>query len=377
MPFNTKSLFSLRSWLFYAEVLAVVSFIVLASLYIRRGSADSESPPLSQVGTFIEKADTLFEQQDLVDAALFYWQALDALETAEKEQEVSVSGVSQTSAEVRLHANLRIAEIYSQSNWLKDAKARLEYAARIQPNHTDVRLLRGKLIRDEGLDDEALAQATEEFLGVLENESGNAEAHYLLGILYQGSRQHEQAVEHYKKAIENDPELRDIASEKAPIGILGRLQLSRTYAKMLQGYQFLDREFTDKDLAEVTRLESASILVLEQALEKRPGMDEIVGDLVRLYFARASALEREDNEIRGYMNALQVYERIVELDPREVRAWDRMAEIYAGFLRDNEKALEMYRKVYEIEPHPTVLANIKSLEEDIAADEKDLEGETE
>ena len=129
-------------------------------------------------------------------------------------------------------------------------------------------------------------QATNEFLAVLESDPSNAEAHYLLGILYQGNRQLEQAVEYYKKAIESDPELQDIASEKAPIGILARLQLSRTYAKMLQGYQFLDREFTDEDLAEVTRLESESILLLEQAVEKRPEMDELVADLVRLYFAR-------------------------------------------------------------------------------------------
>ena len=83
---------------------------------------------------------------------------------------------------------------------------------------------------------------------------------------------------------------------------------------------------------------------------------------------RASALEREDIETRQYADALQVYERIVELDPQEVRAWERMGEIYTGFLGDKAAALEVYRKVYEIEPHPTVLANIKSLEEDIAAE---------
>lgn len=368
MSFNTKSLFSLRSWLFYAEVLAVIGFIVLAVLYIQRGSAELEAPPLSQAGTFIEKADTLFAEQDLVDAALFYWRALQALETTEKEQEVSVNGVSQTSAAVRLHANLRIAEIYSQSNWLKDAKARLAHAARIQPDHPDVRLLRGKLLRDEGLDDELLAQATEEFLAVLETDPSNAEAHYLLGVLYQGNRQYKQAVEHYKQAIDNDPEFQNITSEKAPIGILARLQLSRTYSKMLQAYRFLDREFTDEDLAEVSRLESEAILVLEQAYEKRPEMDEIVSDLVRLWLVRAEALGREDIETRGYANALQAYERIVELDPQEVRAWERMAEIYGSFLKDKVKALEMYRKVYEIEPHPTVLANVKSLEEEIAAE---------
>ena len=364
MPFNPKSLISLRSWLFYAEVLAVIVFVVLASFYIQRGTAESESPPLSQVGTFIEKADVLFKKQDLADAALYYWQALRALEAEEEVQKISINGASRTSAAVRLHANLHIAEIYLQSNWLKDAKARLEYAARIQPEHAGVRLLRGKLFRDEGLLDEA----TQEFLAVLKSTPNNAEAHYLLGVLYQGSKQFSHASEHYTKAIENDPAFLNIPSEKAPIGILARLQLSRTYTKMLQDYRFLDREFTEEDLAEVTRLESESILLLEQAHENMPEMNEVVDDLVRLLFVRASALEREDIETRQYVDALQVYEQIVELDPEEVRAWERMGEIYASFLGDKEAALEVYRKVYEIEPHPTVLANVKSLEEDIAAE---------
>ena len=373
MALNTQSLFSLRSWLIYAEVLAVVGFVVLAALYIRRGSADPESPPVSQVGAFIEKADTLFAQEDLVDAALLYWRAVQALETAEKEHVISIKGESRTSAAVSLHANLRIAEIYSRSSWAKDARARLEHAARIQPDHPNVRLLRGKFLSDEALNDALLAQATEEFLAVIENDPNNAEAHYRLGVLYQGNQQYKQAVEHYKQAIEGDPEFQNIASEKAPIGILARLQLSRTYAKMLQKYRFLDREFTDEDLAEVSRLESESILLLEQAVAERPGMDEIILDLVRLYNARAAALGREDIETRGYANALPIYERIVQLDPQDVRAWERMAEIYGSFLGDKAKALEMYRKVYEIESHPTVLANIKSLEEDIAAESESEE----
>ena len=377
MLFNAKSLFSLRNWLIYAEVLAVIGFIALAAFYIRRGSAESESPPLSEVGTFIEQADTHFAQQDLVDAALYYWRALQALETVENEHIISVNGVSQTAGAIGLHANLRISEIYSQSSWSIDARARLEHAARIQPDHVDVRLLRGKLLSNDTLDDELLAQATGEFLAVIENDPNNAEAHYRLGVLYHGNKQLEEAAVHYKKAIENDPEFREIASEKSPIGILARLQLSRASAKMLQNYRFLDREFTDEDLAEVTRLESESILLLEQALEKRPGLGEVVADLVRLLFARASALEREDIETRGYADALRVYERITELDPQEVRAWERMAEIYASFLGDKANALEMYRKVYEIESHPTVLANIKSLEEDLAAEAEDLEIEDE
>ncbi len=364
MPFNTKSLFSLRSWLFYAEVLAVIGFIVIASLYIRRGSAESEAASVTQIGGFIEKADVLFEKQDLADAALFYWQGLRALEASGADQRISINGAFQSSAEVRLHANLRISEIYSHSNWLKDAKARLEHAARIQPEHSGVRLLRGKLFRDEGF----LSEATEEFLAVLKQDPHHAETYYLLGVLYQGSKQYKSAAEFYSSAIENDPELRMISSEKAPIGILARLQLSRTYARMLQDYQFLDREFTNADLAEVTRLESEAIRLLEEAYEKAPEMNEVVDDLVRLLFARATALEREDFETRQYGNALRVYERIVELDPQEVRALERMGEIYASFLGDKAAALEIYRRVYEIEPHPTVLANVKSLEEDVAAE---------
>ena len=373
MLFNVKALFSLRHWLIYAEVLAVVGFIVLAAFYIRRGGAESEPPSLSGVADFIEQADTRFAQQDLTGAALYYWQALQALETVEKEHVISVNGGPQTAGAIGLHANLRIAEIYSQNSWSKDARARLEHAARIQPDHADVRLLRGRLLSDDVLDDVLLVQATEEFLAVIKSDPNNAEAHYRLGVLYHGNKQLEEAAVHYQKAIESDPKFRDVTSEESPIAILARLQLSRTYAKMLQNYRFLDREFTDEDLAEVTRLESESIRLLEQALEQRPEVDEVIADLVRLLHARATALGREDVETRGYANALPVYERIVQLDPQDVRAWEQMAEIYGSFLGDKAKALEMYRKVYEIEPHPTVLANIKSLEEDIAAESESEE----
>ena len=53
--------------------------------------------------------------------------------------------------------------------------------------------------------------------------------------------------------------------------------------------------------------------------------------------------------------------------------WNGRGEIYASFLGDKAAALEMYRRVYEIEPHPTVLANVKSLEEDVAAEMESVE----
>lgn len=353
-----KSLFSFDRWLLYTEIIAIIGFVVLAAFFTQRGGAEPKSPPLSQAETFITEADTYFDKQHLGRAVFLYWQALQAFET-EKTKENRAD---------RLHANLRIAEIYSQRSWLKDAKSRLDYAVYIQPNHEDVLLLSGKLFRDEG----ELKDATTQFLAVLEKNSHNAEAHYLLGVLYQGSRQYEAASRHYRAAIESDPEFAHVPSEKAPIGVLARLQLSRTYNKMFQSYRFLDRELTNEDIAEASRLETQSVLLLEEAVQQQPEMQEIVNDLIGLLYVRANALKREA-ATRPYADALEVYERIVELDPAEIQAWQEMGEIYAGFLGDKPKALEMYRKVYELEPHATFLAIIKSLEEEIAAENEPLE----
>ena len=355
---KNRSLFSFDRWLLYTEIIAIIGFIVLAAFFTRRGGAEPKSPPLSQAETFIAEADAYFDKQNLGKAVYLYWQALQAFET-EKTKENSGD---------RLHVNLRIAEIYSQSSWLKDAKSRLDYAAHIQPNHEDVLLLSGKLFRDEG----ALKDAAAQFLAVLEKNRHNAEAHYLLGVMYQGSKQYEAASKHYSAAIESDPKFIYIPSEKAPIGVLARLQLSRTYNKMLQRYRFLDRELTNEDMAEISRLEAQSILLLEESVQKQPEMQEIVNDLISLLYVRANALKREA-ATRPYADALEVYERIVELDPAEIQAWQEMAEIYESYLIDKPKALEMYRKVYELEPHATVLAIIKSLEEDVTAENEELE----
>ncbi len=352
-----KSFLLSRPYLFYLEVFVLIGFVALAALHIRRGGAQPE--PLSQQpDSLLAEADAHFDKQDLSPALRLYWQALQAF-VAEK---------SEANAPARLHANLRIAEIYSQSNWLKDAKARLEYAARIQPEHGAVRLLRGKLFRNEGL----LEEATEEFLAVVENNPNHAEAHYLLGVLYQGNRQFKQAAARYRRAIESDPNLQNVASEKAPIGILARLQLSRTYNRMLQSYITADRELTPEDFKEIARLETQAILRLEQALEKWPTLSEITDDLIRLLYVRAKALERE-GATRPYADALQVYERIVELDPEELGAWERMAEIYYSYLGNKRKALEIYRKVYELSPHPSTLANVKSLERELGIDTESTE----
>lgn len=348
---ENKSFFSFNHWLIYTEIIAVIGFLVIAVLYTQRGGAEPDTPSISQAGKFLTDADAHYDKQDLVTAVYLYWQALQALDTKKTEE---------NKAE-RLHANLRIAEIYSQSDWLKDAKSRLQHASHIQPDHIDVLLLGGKFLRDEGAIQESIEMLTE----VLEINPSHAEANYILGVLYQGKQEYDKASKHYKSAIEKDQELSYAPSEKAPIGILARLQLSRTYNKMFLSYRFLDRELTSEDMEEISRLESQAIILLEQAIQLNHGSPEIIDDLVRLLYVRANALKREA-ATRPYADALEVYERIVDLEPTEIQAWEEMGEIYHGFLGDKEKALEMYRKVYELEPHATTVAIIKSLEEEIA-----------
>lgn len=348
-----ERIFSFNRVLLYVEIFAIFGFILLAAFYMQRGAAEQDNPAISDVNAVLAEADAFYEKQDLATAGHLYWQALHALETEKTEE----------NKEDRLHVNLRIAEIYSQSNWLKDAKSRLQYAAQIQSDHKDVLMLSGKFYRDE----HSPEKATEQFLAVLDQFPNDPEANYLLGIMYQGNKQYEEAAERYNIAIEHDPELLPTPSEKAPFGILARLQLSRTYNKMFQSYLLLDRELTSDDYEKIAYFETQAIFLLEEAIKLQHSMPEIVDDLIRLLYVRANALKREA-ATRPYADALEVYERIVQLDPNEIQAWQEMGDIYDGFLEDKENALKMYRKVYELEPHATTQAIIKSLEADIAED---------
>jgi tetratricopeptide (TPR) repeat protein len=190
---ENKSFFSLDRWLLYTEIIAIIGFVGLAAIFTQRGGAAPKTSSLSQVETLIAEADAHFDKQDLSKAIFLYWQALQALETEKTEENESD----------RLHVNLRIAEIYSQSSWFKDAKARLQHALNIQPDHEDVLLLSGKFFRDDTLSEEAVKQ----FNAVIDQNPDNAEAQYLLGVLYQGNKQYEAASKHYINAIESDPEL--------------------------------------------------------------------------------------------------------------------------------------------------------------------------
>ena len=340
----------MRKWLPYFEAVILIALIVLIVLNTKRGGAEIGLPSASQAGTFIEQGDEYFAKQNLPKALFAYWEGIQAIEADPR----NANHAS------RLHAHLRVSEIYFHSNWTADAEIHLNRAAAIDPNHPAVRLLRGKLLRDTG--EQALA--VQEFLAVVAKDPTYAEAHYLLGTLYQSTQQYEEATAHYEKAIENDPELIDIPFELAPIGLQARLQLSRTYRNILQKYQFIDRPLTAEEQAQLAELEDKGLEILEEVVAYAPDLTEATQELTGLLYVRAGALRRGGEE-RAYDDALDVYQKIVTLDPTEVDAYLWIGQIYNSFLQDPESALEAYRKAYALEPDSMTLTEIKNLERDL------------
>ena len=286
-------------------------------MFTHNGQTQSKAPPISRAQKFIKQGDQDFAKRDLGRAALAYWEAIRIIESAKQDGQERVEGF----ANELFHANLRVAEIYLHSSWIKDARNRLEHAARIKPDHVKVHLLRGKLVRDDG---ESLSAANE-FLAAIKIDPTNAEAHYRLGLLYRSNKQFEEAVARYKTAIEHDAELVELPFESQPIGLQARLQLARIYRRMLQDYRFVDRELSEQEINKIGQMEEDAVAILEQAVDRSPNFAEAKNELIRLLESRALIIERH-GDTRPYDEALKVYERIVELDSTNADIWKKIGK---------------------------------------------------
>lgn len=354
---SDKSHAPYRNWLPYLEGAIIILFIVLIVLFTHNGQTQSNALPISQAQEFIKQGDQDFAKRDLGRAALAYWEAIRIIESAKRDREELAEELN-----VKLfHANLRVAEIYLHSSWIKDAQNRLEHAARIKPNHVNVHLLRGKLERDSG----ETSSAANEFLAAIEIDPTNAEAHYRLGLLYRSNKQFEEAVARYKTAIKHDAELVELPFEAQPIGLQARLQLARTYRRMLQDYRFIDREISEQEFNMIGQMEEAALAVLEQAIDRSPNFSEAKTELINLLESRALIIERQ-GDTRPYDEALKVYERIIELDPTNADIWKKIGEIYASFMHDKNAALRAFQEAHRIDSDLAILAEIENLEADLA-----------
>ena len=347
----------MRKSLLIIEAFVVVLFLVLMFFYVKGADTQVNPPPLAQAQKFIEQGNADFEKQDLVKALIAYWRAIESIESTKQ----GASDHRNQLDKSLLHAHVRVAEIYFHSNWNEDAEAHLDRIAKDQPDHIDVRLLRGKLLFGYG-EKEA---ATEEFLHVLELNPAHPEAHYTLGLLYQGSKQFKEAINYHKQAIKNDPALVELPFETAPIGLLARLQLSRTYRRIVQEFTYGDHNLTSEQLSEMGELTDKAIALLKEAVAHKPNYTEAKDDLIDLLYLQAQGLERGEGDVRFYGEALKVYEQIVKLDPSQIDAWQNMGEINLSFLHNREAALSAFQSAFALYPDPNVRAVIKSIEEDL------------
>ena len=343
----------MRTWLIHFEIFAVFIFFVIIFVNITSSYTDQGRGFESDLDQRIEKADQLYEIHDLPRALVEYWAVITQMEGQEEPKKL-------------LHARLRVSDIYFRSNWNKDALDHLARAAELDWNNEDLRLLQGELYKDGG----QRKLATQEFLAIIKNNPKNFEAHYLLGVLYQGARQFEQAIDHYQQAIKYDRQMSHQPFELAPVGQLARVQLSRTYRQMLQSYQSAAKESEVPDSDEIKRIENRAITLLEDTIDINEKFAEARQELISLLYRRASIIGLGEG-VRSYDQALDIYQQIVRLAPNEIDAWQWIGQIYRSFLDDPQAALVAYQKAYELESDVGILAEIKTLKDEI--EKMDLE----
>jgi len=346
---------------FFVEAIIVLAFFGLA-IWSMRGKAD-QTETTGNPSQLVARADSDFDAHDLSQALLTYWQAVRSIQS---KSDPKLNGLM-------LHAHVRISDIYFQSGWIEDAFQHLQKAVDINPDHIAIYLLQGKLFRDQG----ARVEAVRAFLKVLEQDAHHPEAHYQSGILYQGSNQFDLAVDHYQQAIAGDLELKSGPSSPTAFGLLARLQLARAYHRRSQKLQFSDQELTDEQIEDLNRMADSAIQFLEEAVSLDPDFAEAKQELIDRLYGQASSLERSQGNIRLYDQALQVYQRITELDPDEVDAWLSIGQIHRSFLDDPTSALEAFRVAYQLDPRTDTLAEIRTLEEELGLNSESSESQDE
>lgn len=272
---------------------------------------------------YLQQGNKLYEEGDFAMASLMYWNAL------------------------KKNANLvepriKLANIYFyQNNWNDDAIVQLDTVVQIESNNAEAHFLRGKIFRNDGLPDKAV----KEYLLALEMEPQNPGIHYHLGATYHANQLYEEAINEYKLAIDYDTNLTRPPFETAPYGLQARFMLARLYKQ--------------------TQHSDEAINELEKVMTIDVTYQDAKTDLVDLLDLKAQSLER-GGDTRDYFSALELYGRIVQLDPRHVDAWVEIGKIKYYWLNKPKEALEAFQKASQLDPtHPDVILHLKSLQQEL------------
>ena len=306
------------------EIILIVLFLSFSLIRVV-GCSDRRANNKSDmtVSDYLQRGNKLYEEGDFAMASMMYWNAL------QKNNNL-------------IEPRINLANIYFyQNNWNDDAMVQLDTVVKIEPDNAEAHFLRGKIFRNDADPEEAV----KEYFLALEAEPQNPGFRYHLGAIYHANQLYEEAINEYKLAIDYDTNLTKPRFETAPYGLQARFMLARLYNQN----QRLDEAIDE----------------LEKVIAIDETYQEAKSDLIQLLDRKAQMLER-DGDTRDYFSALELYERIVQLDTEYSDAWVEIGKIKYYWLNKPKEAFEAFQKASELDPrHPDVILHLKSLEQEL------------
>jgi tetratricopeptide (TPR) repeat protein len=319
----------MKNFQIVTEAVLIIIFLSFSLIRVvgcgsREANADAKTKFSHMTASdYLKQGNKLYEEGDFAMASLMYWNAL------KKNPKL-------------IEPRIKLANIYFyQNNWNDDAMVQLDTVVQLEPNNAEAYFLRGKVFRNDGLPDKAV----KDYLRALEIEPQNPGFRYHLGALYHANQLYEEAINEYKLAIAYDTNLTKPDFEAASYGLQARFMLARLYKQTQRIDEAIDE--------------------LEKVMAIDATYQDAKTDLVDLLDLKAQSVSR-GGDARDYSWALELYERIVQLDPEHVDAWVEIGKIKYYWLNKPKEALEAFQKASQLDPtHPDVILHLKSLQQEL------------
>ncbi|MBK9166869.1 MAG: tetratricopeptide repeat protein [Bryobacterales bacterium] len=239
-----------------------------------------------------------------------------------------------------------LTEVYVQSNNLRAAVTEAEELLKQDPENLQARRMLGRIYtrligdtRQNAINDEMLRRSLEQYAIITQKEPDDVESWVTLGRLHRVGRNSVEARRAFQKAIELDAEnedaltglamvYSDVGDTKAMVETLNRVADKspnlRTLTQLASAYEQM------RDYAGAAE-------VLRKAVALSPDNPQLLKALAQ------SLLYSEQ-----FDDALEIYQQLVEAEPKEAQWHVRLAEIYR-YKRDYTKARASLTRAKELD----------------------------
>lgn len=233
-------------------------------------------------------------------------------------------------------ARLRRADLYRSLQQIDPALRDLEHALELQPESSEIHLRRAELLAEAGERNEAII-AYRRALELPMQRSDRAVAHRRVAILLTLSNQTAGAIEHYRAALELDPEFHRARLELA--AALLRTGETETARNEFRRVRTVRGDDADAYLGESTALilldrQREAAALLEEGLARLPENPRLLGTLARLLATSSS------EGIRNGPRALDLARRLIDLEASPVNRETLAMALAAAGRFDEAEALQ-------------------------------------